>query len=57
MKLIFGAHMPAVVHEVDDRLTGLSLFMLAAVGPRSDLESIYQLLKEFPVLSIGSIDT
>jgi len=43
---IFAVNMPAV-HKVD-RITGLSVFMLAAVGPTSDIESVYHLLKEYP---------
>jgi len=36
-----------VVNEIDV-LTGLPLFMLAATGPTSDIESVYNLLKEYP---------
>jgi len=36
-----------VVDEIDV-VTGLPLFMLAAVGPTSDIESIYNLLRENP---------
>eukprot|EP00555_Chaetoceros_dichaeta_P008587 CAMPEP_0198261572 /NCGR_PEP_ID=MMETSP1447-20131203/10271_1 /TAXON_ID=420782 /ORGANISM="Chaetoceros dichaeta, Strain CCMP1751" /LENGTH=71 /DNA_ID=CAMNT_0043949533 /DNA_START=1015 /DNA_END=1230 /DNA_ORIENTATION=- len=36
------------VIEVTDPLTGLEPFMLAAIGPGSDWEAIYQLLREFP---------
>jgi len=43
---IFTVNMP-VVDEIDI-LTGLPLFMLAAVGPVSDIESIYNLLRENP---------
>jgi len=43
---IFTANMPAV--QETDALTGLSLFMLAGVGPTSDIESVYNLLKEYP---------
>ena len=43
---IFAVNMPAI-HEVD-KLTGLPVFMLAAVGPTSDIESVYNLLKEYP---------
>lgn len=46
MKRIFVAYMPAI--EEDDSSTGLRPFMLAAVGARSDLESIYSLLRQFP---------
>ena len=41
---IFVANMPAV-YEMDV-LSGLPLFMLAAVGPMSDMESVYNILKE-----------
>jgi len=43
---IFAANMPAI-NDVDG-LTGLPVFMLAAVGPRSNIESIYNLLIEYP---------
>jgi len=46
MKEIFTSNMP-VVNEIDV-LTGLPLFMLAATGPTSDIESVYNLLKEYP---------
>ena len=46
MKQIFTSNMP-VVNEIDV-LTGLPLFMLAATGPTSDIESVYNLLKEYP---------
>jgi len=46
MRHIFAVNMPAI-YEVDV-LTGLPLFMLAAVGSTSDLESIYTLLKVHP---------
>merc|ERR1711935_971027 len=46
VKQIFISNMP-VVNEVDV-LTGLPLFMLAAIGPTSDIESVYNLLKEYP---------
>lgn len=39
-------NMPAV--DEIDVLTDLPLFMLAAVGPTSDIESIYNLLRENP---------
>lgn len=52
MRQIFVANMPAI-YEVD-WMTGLPLFMLAAVGPYSDVESVYNLLKQDP-LAIGSI--
>jgi len=46
MKTIFDHNMPAI-YEVD-ALTGLSLYMLAAVGPNSDIESVYNLLRNNP---------
>jgi len=46
MKQIFNSNMP-VVNEID-ALTGFPLFMLAATGPTSDMESVYNLLKECP---------
>jgi len=46
MKQILAVNIPAV-YEVDE-LTGLPVFMLAAVGPTSILESVYRLLKEYP---------
>ena len=46
MKQIFNANMP-VINEVD-AFSGLPLFMLAAAGPTSDIESVYNLLKESP---------
>ena len=42
---IFDANMPAI-YEVDE-VTALPLFMLAAVGENSDIESIFNLLKEY----------
>ena len=42
----FTANMPAV--QETDALTGLLLFMLAGVGPTSDIESVYNFLKEYP---------
>jgi len=45
-KQIFTANMPAI-YQIDS-LSGLPLFMLAAAGPTSDIESVYNLLKEFP---------
>jgi len=53
MRHIFAANMPAI-YKVD-WLTGLPLFMLAAVGPCSDMESIYNLLKQYP-LAIGTME-
>jgi len=46
MKLIFAANMP-MIYQIDG-MTGLPIFMLSAVGQASDMESIYNLLKEFP---------
>merc|ERR1712106_716584 len=46
MECIFDNNMPAV-YEVDAS-TGLSLFMPAAIGPNSDIESVYNLLRENP---------
>jgi len=50
LKQIFAANMP-VINEIDV-LTGLPLFMLAATGQTSDIESIYNLLKELPAAII-----
>ena len=44
MKQIFTSNMP-VINEIDV-LTGLPLFMSAATGPTSDIEPVYNLLKE-----------
>ena len=41
----------AAVQEVDVA-TGLSMFMLAAVGARSDLEAVFRLLVEYPILPV-----
>jgi len=46
VKQVFTLNMP-VINEIDV-LTGLPLFMLAATGPTSDIESVYNLLKEYP---------
>merc|ERR1740139_1653799 len=46
MKQIFTANMPAI-YQIDSR-SGLPLFMLAAAGPTSNIESVYNLLKDFP---------
>jgi len=45
-KQIFTANMP-VINEIDP-VSGLPLFLIAAVGPASDIESVYNLLNEFP---------
>jgi len=46
MKQIFMANMP-VINEIDP-LSGLPLFLIAAAGPSSNIESVYNLLHEFP---------
>jgi len=46
MELIFTSNMPVITEM--DVLTGLPVFMLAATGPTSDVESVYNLLKEYP---------
>jgi len=46
MQEIFDLHMPVIQNK--DVLTGMPLFMLAAIGQSSDIESIYNLLKEYP---------
>jgi len=46
MQQIFSVNMSAI-HEVDG-MTGLPVFVLAAAGPRSDIESVYNLLREYP---------
>lgn len=46
MKTIFTTNMP-VIEEVD-ALSGLPVFMLAAAGRDSDIEAVYNLLKEYP---------
>jgi len=45
-KQIFTANMQ-IINKIDAR-SGLPLFLLAAAGPTSDIESVYNLLKEFP---------
>jgi len=45
-KQIFTANMK-VIYEID-AYSGLPMSLLAAVGPASDMESVYNLLKEFP---------
>jgi len=49
-KLIFALNKP-VIYEIDV-LTGLPLFMLAAIGPLSKIENVYNLLKEYPPASM-----
>jgi len=46
LQKLFVAYMPAI--EVCDCGSGLWTFMLAAVGRTSDLETVYQLLREYP---------
>ena len=50
IQLIFEANMVAIYEK--DVVTGLSPFMLAAVGMGSDLESVYRLCREYPVAII-----
>merc|ERR1740124_2093075 len=54
MRVIFSFNIPAI-HEVD-LMTGLPVFMLAAVGPTSDIESVYNLLREYPPAIVGLIN-
>ena len=54
MRQIFSANMPAI-HEVDG-MTGLPVFVLAAVGPTSDIESVYNLLRKYPPAIVGLIN-
>merc|ERR1740136_598387 len=51
MQKIFSVNMPAI-HEVDG-MTGLPVFMLAAAGPTSDIEAVYNLLREYPPAIVG----
>merc|ERR1711957_302071 len=51
MQQIFSVNMPAI-HEVDG-MTGLPVFMLAAAGPTSDIEAVYNLLREYPPAIVG----
>merc|ERR1740124_1249688 len=46
VRQILAVNMP-VIYDVDV-LTGLPVFMLAAVGPKGNIESVYHLLKEYP---------
>ena len=46
MKRIFDANRSAI-YEID-AMTGLSVLMMAAVGPNSDIESVYRMCKEHP---------
>jgi len=54
MERIFHNHMPAI-DEVD-AITGLPLYMLAAIGLDSDIESVYNLLRENPARLISHAD-
>lgn len=45
-KCIFDAYMPDI--KKPDPVTGFAIFMLAAVGRDSKLESVYRLLRELP---------
>ena len=47
MNRIFEANMTAIYEK--DVITGLSPFMLAAVGLNSDIESVYRLSQAHPV--------
>jgi len=53
MKEIYNMNMP-MIYEIDTQ-TGLSLFMSAAVGPKSDIESVFNLLKEYPAAIMNHI--
>ena len=46
VQCIFIANMPAIQEQ--DSITGLPAFMLAAIGVSSNLESIYNLLRQYP---------
>ena len=46
MKDLFAVNKPAVYNV--DTVTTLSVFMLAAVGPTSGIESVYNVLREHP---------
>jgi len=54
MQQILSVNIPAI-HEVD-RMTGFPVFVLAAVGPTSDIESVFNLLREYPTAIIGLIN-
>lgn len=49
-RAVFESNMPAI--EEVDRGTGLKPFMLAACGTESDLEGVFNLLRENPVACI-----
>ena len=50
----FSVNMPAI-HEMDG-IIGLAVFMLAAAGPTSNIEPIYNLLREYPSAIAGLIN-
>merc|ERR1740124_1127249 len=54
IRQIFSVNMPAI-YEVD-LMTGLPVFMLAAAGPRSDIECVYNLLREYPQAIVGMMN-
>ena len=54
-KLIFMANMPAI-YDIDV-VTGLPLFMLAAVCLNSDIESAYRLLRDNPFVCSSHVMT
>jgi len=47
LRQILLANMVAI--EVTDPVTAFEPFMLAAVGQDSDLEAVYELLREYPI--------
>ena len=47
MEKIFNLNRTAI-YDTDDAVTGLPVSLLAAVGPNSNLESVYRLCKEYP---------
>jgi len=53
MQQIYSANMSAI-YEVDE-ISGLPVFVLAAVGPTSDIEAVYNLLREYPPVISGLI--
>jgi len=48
---IFKVYMPAIEHT--DVVTGFEPFMLAAVGSKSDLEAVFELLRLNPAAMIS----
>jgi len=54
MRHMFSVNMP-VIQEVD-RIIGLPLFRLVVVGPTSDTELVYRLLREYPPEIVGLIN-